>query len=102
MNAEAGTITYGEPVSLDYALENAPEIVKATIDREVVIIKPHLTPLYTLGAKHAKKNKDAMTRPGQFLRKNFARLGSLSLRIYAHEFLIREYCANKLTPTACS
>jgi hypothetical protein len=53
MHAEGGTITYGEPVSLDYALENAPEIVKAAIDREVVVIKPHLTPLYTLGAKHA-------------------------------------------------
>lgn len=54
MHAEAGTVTYGEPVSLDYALENAPEIVKAAIDREVVVIKPHLTPLYTLGSKHAK------------------------------------------------
>ena len=53
MHAE-GTIIYGEPVSLDYALENAPEVVKATIDREVVVIKPHLTPLYTLGAQHAK------------------------------------------------
>lgn len=57
--AEAGTITYGEPVSLDYALEHAPEVVKDTIDREVVVIKPHLTPLYTLGAKHAKKSKTA-------------------------------------------
>lgn len=52
--AAEGTVTYGEPVSLDYALENAPEIVKAAIDREVVVIKPHLTPLYTLGAKRAK------------------------------------------------
>lgn len=59
ISAEAGTIIYGEPVSLDYALENAPEIVKATIDREVVVIKPHLTPLYTLGANHAKYEKDA-------------------------------------------
>ena len=55
MHAEGpGTIVYGEPVSLSHALEHAPEIVKATIDREVVVIKPHLTPLYTLGAQRAK------------------------------------------------
>ncbi len=59
MHAEGGTIVYGEAVSLDYALENAPEVVKATIDREVVVIKPHLTPLYTLGAQHAKAMKDS-------------------------------------------
>lgn len=59
MHAEAGTIIYDEPVSLDYALENAPEVVKAVIDREVIVIKPHLTPLYTLGAKHAKSTTDA-------------------------------------------
>lgn len=59
VSAEAGTIVYGEPVSLDYALENSPEVVKAVIDREVIVIKPHLTPLYTLGAKHAKEVKDA-------------------------------------------
>lgn len=54
-----GTVTYGEPVSLDYALENAEEVVKATIDREVIVIKPHLTPLYTLGARHAKRMTDS-------------------------------------------
>lgn len=54
-----GTITYGEAVTLQFAMENAPEIVKATIDREVVVIKPHLTPLYTLGSKRAKSTKNA-------------------------------------------
>jgi hypothetical protein len=59
--AEEGTIIYGEAVSVDYALTNAPEIVKAVIDREVIVIKPHLTPLYTIGANHAVKNVDAQS-----------------------------------------
>jgi hypothetical protein len=54
IHADSGNITYGEPVSLEYAMEHSPEIVLATIDKEVVVIKPHLTPLYTLGANHAK------------------------------------------------
>ncbi len=49
-----GTVTYGEPVSLEYANENAPEIVRATIEREVTVAKPHLTPLYTIAANRGK------------------------------------------------
>src|ERR1035437_8597853 len=59
VHADAGTIIYGQEVSLEYALENSPEVVKAVIDREVVVIKPHLTPLYTLGSKHARKSTNA-------------------------------------------
>lgn len=54
VHADAGTITWGEAVSLESAMADSPEIVLATIEKEVVVIKPHLTPLYTLGANHAK------------------------------------------------
>jgi len=54
-------VTYGEAISFQQAFADAPEIVKAVIEREVVVIKPHLTPLYTLGSKHAKVS-DAKSR----------------------------------------
>lgn len=54
VHAEAGVVTFGDPVSLMSAMEDSPEIVLATIEKEVVVIKPHLTPLYTLGSQHAK------------------------------------------------
>lgn len=54
ITAEAGTVTYGEPISFADAWASSPEIVKAVIEREVVVIKPHLTPLYTLGSNRSK------------------------------------------------
>lgn len=49
-----GSVETEEALSLQQAMEKAPEIVKATIDREVTVIKPHLTPLYTIASKHGK------------------------------------------------
>lgn len=49
-----GTVDMDEALSLQQAMEHSPEIVKATIDREVTMIKPHLTPLYTLASRHGR------------------------------------------------
>jgi hypothetical protein len=54
VHAEGGAITWGEAVSLESAMSESPEIVLATIEKEVCVIRPHLTPLYTLGSQHAK------------------------------------------------
>ena len=53
----AGAVTFDQPVSLQYANEYDSDIVKATIEREVVVIKPHLTPLYTIASKRGKTRK---------------------------------------------
>lgn len=55
----------GEAVSLEAANEHAPEVVKAVIDREVIKIRPHLTPLYTLGSKHTKRVGAKQVKEGQ-------------------------------------
>lgn len=55
--------TDGQAVSLEAANEHAPEVVKAVIDREVTKIRPHLTPLYTLGSRHAKRVAKGETSP---------------------------------------
>lgn len=49
-----GNVDTDEALSLQQAMEHSPEIVKATIDREVIVIKPHLTPLYTIASKHGR------------------------------------------------
>ncbi|MDR0370772.1 MAG: hypothetical protein LBH80_02810 [Prevotellaceae bacterium] len=54
MCAESGTITYDTPLSLEYANEHAPDIVRATIERDVAVIRPHSAPLYAIASKHGR------------------------------------------------
>ncbi|MCI6279519.1 MAG: hypothetical protein MR609_07005 [Bacteroidales bacterium] len=52
-----GAVATDEAMSLQHAMEFSPEIVRATIDKEVTVIKPHLTPLYTIAAQHGTQVK---------------------------------------------